>query len=262
MDTTLARPAIPLIDRRLNAAKEWACPFTPRSVLILKSDGQRRAALIAAAALCSGAEVRVHATAKGALAELPVWRPDLAILGVDTIDLDGLDYLPEVVRAGWATRVMIVTARKDRRVVNMLRGLSVGAIVDSYAPDPAEFRRALTAVQAGSWHLSESLSPLFAAPQPRSDKTTLLPQEELVLSLLGEGLDNQQVAERLRVAEDSVRGYRTRIMRKLGVPHRCELMWYALRHGYTRLVDDTVLHPGFERELEAIQRREKSFRLA
>jgi DNA-binding NarL/FixJ family response regulator len=58
----------------------------------------------------------------------------------------------------------------------------------------------------------------------------LTSQERLILALLGEGLTNQQIAERTRLAEKTVRNYVSRILAKLGLHHRTEAALYAARH--------------------------------
>jgi DNA-binding NarL/FixJ family response regulator len=58
----------------------------------------------------------------------------------------------------------------------------------------------------------------------------LTSQERLVLALLGEGLTNQEIAERTRLAEKTVRNYVSRVLAKLGLHHRTEAALYVVRH--------------------------------
>ncbi|MCA1623586.1 MAG: LuxR C-terminal-related transcriptional regulator, partial [Acidobacteria bacterium] len=56
-----------------------------------------------------------------------------------------------------------------------------------------------------------------------------------VITLIGEGLKNEQIAGRLFISEKTVRNHLTAIYDKLGVPSRLELMIYAYRYGLAKL---------------------------
>ena len=58
----------------------------------------------------------------------------------------------------------------------------------------------------------------------------LSPQERQVLELLAEGLNNRQIAERLYLAEKTIKNYVTSILSKMGMARRTEAAVYAARH--------------------------------
>src|SRR5262249_55616689 len=71
---------------------------------------------------------------------------------------------------------------------------------------------------------------------PEAVKIASLTARELeVISLLGEGLRNKQIGDRLFVSETTVRHYLTSIFDKLGVSDRLELIVYAYKHGLAQL---------------------------
>jgi len=57
----------------------------------------------------------------------------------------------------------------------------------------------------------------------------LTPQESRVLRLVGEGLSNRQIAERMNVAPSTVRSHLKHLYAKLGIRSRSEAISYALR---------------------------------
>ncbi len=57
----------------------------------------------------------------------------------------------------------------------------------------------------------------------------LSPQEERILELIGEGLTNRQIGERLHLAEQTVKNYVSRLMSKLGFERRVQAALYATR---------------------------------
>jgi DNA-binding NarL/FixJ family response regulator len=57
----------------------------------------------------------------------------------------------------------------------------------------------------------------------------LTPHERSVLELIGEGLTNRQIGERLRIAEQTVKNYISSLFRKLGLEQRTAAAAYAAR---------------------------------
>ncbi len=81
--------------------------------------------------------------------------------------------------------------------------------------------------------------------------SALLTVSELqVFAVIGDGTDDGQTAERLGLSATTIHTYRQRIMRKLGLQTRAELIKEALRRGIVRLGEDRVLRPGFDEALQ------------
>jgi len=67
-------------------------------------------------------------------------------------------------------------------------------------------------------------------PEQRDELATLTEQERRVLDLVGEGMTNRQIAERLFLAEKTVKNYVTSVLAKLGMERRTQLVaWVARR---------------------------------
>jgi DNA-binding NarL/FixJ family response regulator len=65
---------------------------------------------------------------------------------------------------------------------------------------------------------------------PTDDLATLSDQERRVLNLIGEGLTNRQIAQRLFLAEKTVKNYVTSVLAKLGMERRTQAAaWVARR---------------------------------
>jgi DNA-binding NarL/FixJ family response regulator len=71
------------------------------------------------------------------------------------------------------------------------------------------------------------------SPAPRGP-ALLSAREEDVLRLLARGHTNQQVADRLCIGVKSVETYKARLMEKLGLKGRAELVRYAIQHGHLK----------------------------
>ena len=59
-------------------------------------------------------------------------------------------------------------------------------------------------------------------------------REREIAALIGEGLKNKQIANRLFISETTVRHHLTSVFDKLGVTDRLELIIYAYRHGLAK----------------------------
>ena len=63
----------------------------------------------------------------------------------------------------------------------------------------------------------------------------LTKREREIIALVGEGLKNAEIAERLFISRTTVRHHLTSVFTKLDVPDRLKLIVYAYRHGLARL---------------------------
>ena len=67
--------------------------------------------------------------------------------------------------------------------------------------------------------------------------SALTKREREIIALIGEGLNNKEIAERLFISQATVRTHLTSIFAKLGVPDRLKLIVFAYRHGLADLPD-------------------------
>lgn len=78
----------------------------------------------------------------------------------------------------------------------------------------------------------------------------LTPQELSILELIGEGLTNRQIGQRLFIAERTVKNYVTTLFRKLGLEQRTQAAVYAARTLY-----DRTFEPGQHMKVTARNRK-------
>jgi DNA-binding NarL/FixJ family response regulator len=100
-----------------------------------------------------------------------------------------------------------------------------------------EVLAAVQAVRAGRQYLSKELTPINRADLPGVGKTSpldsLSARERQVLQLVVEGHSSSQIAALVHLSSKSVDTYRSRLMKKLGVPDITALVKFAVRHGLT-----------------------------
>jgi len=179
------------------------------------------------------------------LAAIAMETPDIILLDLDLGDENGLDLLPELIAAVPDARIILLTGLRDPEVQRraILLG-AMGLVSKQKAADTVI--RAIEKVHAGEvWLdramiatiLNDRVNPNIAPDQNvealRIAKLT--EREREVIRLIGEGIKNRQIAERMFISEATVRHHLTSVFAKLGVTDRFELVIYAFQHGLAKL---------------------------
>lgn len=174
-----------------------------------------------------------------ALAAAATSSPDLVLLDLDLDGEDGLALVPDLATAAPGAHVLVLTGVRDpdvhRRAV---LGGAMGLVLKDRAAETVI--KAIEKVHAGEiWFdraliadvLRERIRPGEAHEDPEAAKiATLTGREREVIALIGEGLRNREIGDRLAIAEPTVRHHLTSIFGKLGVTDRTELLIYAYKH--------------------------------
>jgi DNA-binding NarL/FixJ family response regulator len=241
------------------------CIPTPKihCVLILKADRLYAEALRQYTLhVFPDARVLVASTVESAREILTNEPIDLFVTGVGaSLDSDVLDVLAQETRDPHRLRhVLVVTVRREYRVLAALRGLAIDGVFDSATERPGEFVTALRAIATGGRYWSQSV--LDHMHRVGSSSTALFRLlttfEQVVLSVIGDGCDNTAAARTLKLSPSTVSTVRRELHRKLGVQHRGELVRIAAQHGFVRFTAAGVVRPGFGIMCAAYQaRREK-----
>ena len=172
-------------------------------------------------------------------------RPDILLLDLDLGEENGLEFLPDLLAAAPEAHVLVLTGVQDPEThQRAIRLGAVGLVLKERAA--GVLFRAIERVHAGEVWLDRSLLAKVLGemtpntpPASRNPETakiaTLTPREREVVALVGEGLKNKQIADRLYVSETTVRHHLTSIFAKLGVADRLSLVVYAYRYGLASL---------------------------
>src|SRR5574341_20447 len=163
-------------------------------------------------------------------------QPDIILLDLDLGGVSGLDFLPQLFAAASAARVIVLTGVQDTAAYQ--QAIHLGAMGVALKEEvPETLIKAIEKVHAGEMWLTRSMAQTLVTPEPQkagpeTARIAKLTKRELeIITLVCEGLRNQQIADRLRIAEGTVRNHLTVIFGKLGVSDRFELIVYAYRHG-------------------------------
>jgi two-component system, NarL family, response regulator DevR len=161
-----------------------------------------------------------------AMAMIPVAGPDVAVLDDWLPDGNGIELCRDLLSCMPGLRCMILTSYTSEEamldailaggsgyVVKDIRGMKLaGAIKDVGAGRSLLDKRAAAALMAKLWRLTENDDGL----------SCLSGRERTLLALLGEGLTNKQIADRMFATEEAVKHYVSRLLVKLGVARRTQ----------------------------------------
>lgn len=158
--------------------------------------------------------------------------PDVILMDLMMPDMDGATATRLIRQQYPKVQVVALTSFKEEQIVqNALKAGAIGYLLKDVSAD--ELARAIRAAHLGRATLSPEAAQALvnAANQPPAPGQDLTVREREVLSLMIEGLNNTQIAERLVISPSTIKTHVSHILAKLGVASRTEAVALALRHG-------------------------------
>ncbi|MBC8506032.1 MAG: response regulator transcription factor [Anaerolineales bacterium] len=189
--------------------------------------------------LLEAAEYEVVAQVGDGVAALEAVRrhkPDLALLDISMPEMNGLEALEKIKAESPGTKVVMLTVSDADE--DLFKSIEIGA--DGYLLkdlDAGEFLSILDGINNGEAAVTRKIAARIMgrvkdlAQQNEDEKGGLSPREVEVLALLGDGLPNRAIAERLFVSENTVKYHVRNILQKLGAQNRTEAVAHAMRMG-------------------------------
>ncbi|MEU7911124.1 response regulator transcription factor [Microbispora bryophytorum] len=163
--------------------------------------------------------------------------PDVVVMDIRMPGMDGIE-ATRLITAGCGAQVLVLTTfDDDEYVYGALRAGASGFLVKDMALD--DILAAIRVVAAGEAliapRVTRRLIEEFAgrpAPGPRSPRAPGLTEREAeVLTLVGRGLSNAEIAAELFISAATVKTYVTRLLAKLGARDRVRLVIIAYETG-------------------------------
>ena len=163
--------------------------------------------------------------------EVKEHKPDLLTLDLTMPGGSSLGALPACFIAHPTMAVAILTMREDPEYARQALRAGARSYVLKEA-EPNELLQAFRLAVAGSNYLHPRLGALMATGEEGATDTAVLSDRERdVVRLIANGYTNPEIAERLDVAERTVKTYRARAIEKLGFSSRAEITAYVRRIG-------------------------------
>ncbi|MFC2027686.1 response regulator [Chloroflexota bacterium] len=166
-------------------------------------------------------------------------KPDVVIMDLIMPRCDGMKAAISIRRHLPDTKVMMLTiSERDDHLFGALRFGAHGFISKDATVD--EIVDAVRGVASGKVMLSPSFATKMVAWLRDDSNLPILSRREIqVIQLIGEGLTNNQISQRLIISEGAVRCYLHRAMDKLHLRNRADAELYAIHHHFNDLNKNT-----------------------
>ncbi len=171
-------------------------------------------------------------------------QPDVIVLDLDLGGENAVESIPALLQAAREARILILTGVRDSETHRQaIRHGAMGLVLKEKAAET--LLQAIAKVRAGEVWLEPTMIARVLGDLTRSQTSprtspeaakiaTLTEREREVITLIGEGLRNKHIAERLYISEATVRHHLTSVFAKLDVSDRFELAIYAYQHGLAK----------------------------
>ena len=160
--------------------------------------------------------------------------PDVVLLDITMPGIGGIAAAARIAASVPDMRILMLTVSEDKD--NLLAALKAGA--HGYVlkgASASELRAIVRRVAGGEAFVTPALATRllveFSRPQERDPFSELTAREHDVIELLSLGSSNREIAERLHLAEKTVKHYVTCILQKLHARSRTEAALIAVQHG-------------------------------
>ena len=172
-----------------------------------------------------------------AVRKVATLRPDVALVDISMPGSSGIKAIERIREASPATRVLVLTMHDMPAYLRAALAAGASGYVVKRAADSA-LLAAIRDVHRGRPALDPALAASVVQSGLRrrgtagtSPTTPLSQREREVLELVAQGYTNQQIADHLGLSVKTVETYRARLVEKLGLQSRAELVRYALDSG-------------------------------
>ena len=182
-------------------------------------------------------------TAESALARIPALKPDVAVLDVRLPDGNGVSVCREIrSKMPQVACLMLTSFGDDDALFDAIMAGAAGYVLKQIRG--TDLVGAVRTVASGESMLDpEAASRVMKRMRDQASRSDplagLTDQEKKILELIGEGLTNRQIGQRLFLAEKTVKNYVSALFAKLGMERRTQAAAYA-----ARIFDDQgIPHP-------------------
>lgn len=160
--------------------------------------------------------------------------PDVVLMDMVMPDTDGVSLTATLKRLHPDLSIVILSSSKeDHQIQGALQAGAIGYLLKNVSV--FEMAETIRAAYAGKPMLApevtQRLISMTIQPRPAPPQYHLTERESQILALMVEGLNNQDIADRIFVSRATVKVYVSTILSKLGVQNRIEAVRLAVQNG-------------------------------
>ena len=161
-------------------------------------------------------------------------KPDVVLLDVNMPDMDGIQTVQAIRKAGLSVRILMLTiSQSDSDLLNAIRMGADGYMLKN--TEPEALREGILRLVRGEGVLSPEITGTVMRALARSEGSTPQPilsdREMEVLRCLADGLTTQQIGNQLFISENTVKTHVRHILEKLEASNRTEAVSKAISLG-------------------------------
>ncbi|MHC4534786.1 MAG: response regulator [Planctomycetota bacterium] len=167
-------------------------------------------------------------------------KPDVVLMDITMPELNGLHATREILQAHSDAKVLVLTVHDDESYLRQFLRAGASGYVVKKAAD-TELTAAIRSVYKGDIFVHSSLARVMmeeylgnaVKPARQTNQShPLSEREKEVLTLIAQGYTNKEAAKKLYISVKTVETHRARIMEKLQLRTRAELVRYAIMEGF------------------------------
>ncbi len=168
-------------------------------------------------------------------------KPDVVVMDLSMPDSNGLEATRRIAALGLDTNVLVLTVHAEEEYLVPVVDAGASGYLTKTSAD-TDLLEAIRVVARGQVFLPPTATTLLlkrykaAESDDSAGLHDLSTREQEVLALTAEGFSSREIGKKLFISPKTVDTYRSRIMDKLGLSHRSELVRFALRVGLLKEV--------------------------
>ncbi|NLY77550.1 MAG: response regulator transcription factor [Tissierellia bacterium] len=171
------------------------------------------------------------------------YKPDILLLDINMPEINGIDVLRRLKDVGANTKVIILTIHDDKEYLFATMKIRADGYIlkDS---DANSLIRAIRDVNSGRTYIQPNLAKMMVDELNYKDEESngmlkkirsLTKREYEVLTLIAEGLNNKDIADKLFISEKTVKNHVSSIFKKIGVNDRIQAAIFAFKNNIKKI---------------------------
>ena len=171
-----------------------------------------------------------------ALEQILLVQPNLVLLDIDLLGLNGLLVLERLRKADFSGKILMLSQHQEQHIIDKSKNLGAnGYLIKSSSS--VEFNEAVAKIIAGQAHFQKASDYIQEIKKIMPDDETALiisklsEREKEIILLITEGYSNKEIGTQLFISHRTVDTHRTNIMKKLKASNVANLVSLAYKYG-------------------------------